>query len=189
MQHALGSCRRNNETFGILMIDLDRFKTVNDTHGHEVGDRVLCEVAELMRNSLREGDTVARLGGEEFLVVLRNIGPQATVDVAEALRRRIEDEVQVADGWNCTVSVGALHVSDAISDSDSLIAAADCALYRAKEHGRNMVVVAMEQDAIDNPCSGPTRVRLIQDDVPAPTAATVVDPANESTHHQGAGRP
>jgi diguanylate cyclase (GGDEF)-like protein/PAS domain S-box-containing protein len=189
MQHALGSCRRNNETFGILMIDLDRFKTVNDTHGHEVGDRVLCEVAELMRNSLREGDTVARLGGEEFLVVLRNIGPQATVDVAEALRRRIEDEVQVADGWNCTVSVGALHVSDAISDSDSLIAAADCALYRAKEHGRNMVVVAMEQDAIDNPCSGPTRVRLIQDALPAPTAAPVVDPADESTPHQGAGRP
>jgi len=178
MQHALGRCRTNNETFGILMIDLDRFKSVNDALGHEVGDRVLCEVAALMRGCLREGDTVARLGGEEFLVVLRDIGSQATVDVAEALRRRIEHEVQVTDGWNCTVSIGALHVSDAISDADSLLAAADCALYQAKENGRNKVVVAMEEDAVDNPCAGLNRVQL------APADADLT-----GTDHEGVIRP
>lgn len=184
MRTAIGRCRRNNESFGILMIDLDRFKSVNDALGHEVGDRVLCDTAKLLRGCLREGDTVARLGGEEFLVVLRNVGPQATVDVAEALRHRIEDEVHVVDGWNLTISIGALHVAEALVDAEALIAAADCALYRAKESGRNLVVVAGEEDAVDNPCAGSGRVRLADAD-----HTDVTDPPATGALQVGALRP
>ncbi|MFM7064627.1 MAG: diguanylate cyclase [Actinomycetes bacterium] len=169
LRHAIGRNRRTHEQFGLLMIDLDRFKLVNDTLGHEAGDRVLCDVAKLLRGCLREGDTVARLGGEEFLVILRNIQAEPTMDVAEALRRRVAEEVAVDDGWNLTISVGVLHVTDAVGDGDALLAAADCALYRAKELGRNRVVVAHEDDVVEPPCAGRPRRPLPTTTLTAPT--------------------
>ncbi len=185
LRNAVGRNRRSHEEFGLLMIDLDRFKLVNDTLGHETGDRVLCDVAKLLRGCLREGDTVARMGGEEFLVVLRNISRRPTLDVAEALRRRVADEVAVDEGWNCTISIGALHVTDATADGDALLAAADAALYRAKENGRNQVVVAEESEAVDISLGGPTLVRLTDGDH-RPGRPTTDLPEPLGTDDQGA---
>jgi len=187
LRSAVGRNLKSHEEFGLLMIDLDRFKLVNDKFkDHSVGDRVLRDVAKLLRGCLREGDTVARMGGEEFLVVLRNISYRPTLDVAEALRRRVEDEVVVADGWNCTVSIGALHVTDASAGDAALLAAADRALYRAKENGRNQVVVAGESDVVDLSLDPPPLVRLADGDHHGRPPADLPEPLgadDQGAHH------
>ncbi len=134
--------RRYGLALGLLMIDLDRFKQVNDSRGHLVGDRVLTQVGDLLRREVRSVDVVARYGGEEFVIALPETGLEGALSFAERIRVRIE-------GWNfgeadnplyTTVSVGAASVPGGnASDPESLIAIADEALYRAKNGGRNLV--------------------------------------------------
>jgi len=134
--------KRRNSALGILAIDIDFFKQVNDTYGHDVGDEVLKEVAKAIKESIRESDIPIRFGGEEFLVLLVDVQPGYSVQVAEKIRKAIENKVINAGVVNLkkTVSIG---VSEYPLDSEKLwqcIKFADIALYRAKEEGRNRVV-------------------------------------------------
>jgi two-component system cell cycle response regulator len=135
--------RRYASTVTLLMIDLDHFKRVNDTHGHLVGDDVLMEAAMLLQNAVRSVDVVARYGGEEFVIVLPETTEEGAVAFAERIRERIEDQgFQVADGLmlHLTASIGvATFPSARVASVEDLFARADEALYRAKAEGRNRV--------------------------------------------------
>ena len=135
---------RAEAPFGILMVDIDHFKAVNDTYGHLVGDRVLRAVAGACRRVVREGDVLVRYGGEEFLVLLPGAGRDDVLQIAERIRRAVS-ETTVEDGasrLNVTVSVGATTFRDTVETPEALVALADRALYDAKDGGRNRLVLA-----------------------------------------------
>jgi diguanylate cyclase (GGDEF)-like protein len=125
----------------VAMVDADRFKAINDTHGHAVGDRVLVALAQLMRATTRAGDLVVRTGGEEFLLVLPDTPPERALEVCERLRSRVaaHDWAALAPGLAVTLSIG-LAGSPPL-DSTLLTQRADAALYRAKQAGRDRVEV------------------------------------------------
>lgn len=125
----------------VLIADIDHFKTVNDTHGHLVGDQVLVDVADSLRQQVRAGDTVGRFGGEEFVVLLPNAGALEACRVAERLRTRVSGLAVPADGMSVqvTISVGVALLRDHGEDLVELLAAADLALYGAKDAGRDRV--------------------------------------------------
>jgi len=135
--------KRRGTSLGILMIDIDYFKQINDKYGHDVGDRVLKEIAGVIKSSVREADYVIRFGGEEILVLLVDVREGTAKKVAEKIRRSIENKVIEISGGviKKTVSIG---VSEFPKDCDGkfwqCIKFADVALYRAKEEGRNRVV-------------------------------------------------
>lgn len=135
--------KRRGTTLGVLMIDIDFFKEVNDRYGHDVGDRVLKEVAQVVKSSVREADYVIRFGGEEILVLLMDVKEGMSEKVAEKIRRNVESKTIEFSGGviKKTVSVG---VSEFPKDCGGMIwrciKFADVALYRAKEEGRNRVV-------------------------------------------------
>lgn len=136
--------RRVSSAVCVLMLDLDRFKLVNDTHGHAVGDSVLRLLADVLRQGLRELDIAGRLGGEEFAVLLTEAGRNDAIEVAQRLRADMASrsvETQSGETVRCTVSIG---VAERIPDEalDDLINRADAALYAAKRAGRNRVAVA-----------------------------------------------
>ena len=121
----------------LLMIDVDNFKTYNDTFGHPAGDEVLRNVAKILQASARGSDVVARYGGEEFVVILRNTNEHIAATVAERFRQSISK-----GDWTkrpITVSIGAATRTDAQASPSALISSADIALYHSKEHGRNRV--------------------------------------------------
>jgi two-component system cell cycle response regulator len=126
-----------------LMLDVDRFKSVNDTFGHAAGDVVLREVSDRVRSHLRSADVVARYGGEEFLVVMSGADAEDGMLVAERLRSAIAAAPIMAEGQALPVTVS-IGIASAVAGtpSDDLIAAADAALYRAKNNGRNRVEAA-----------------------------------------------
>ncbi|PPK98392.1 diguanylate cyclase (GGDEF)-like protein [Kineococcus xinjiangensis] len=133
---------------GLVILDVDHFKSVNDTHGHQTGDDVLVAVAHSLLEGTREGDTVARYGGEEFVVLLPGAGVEATMRRAEQIRARCQaTKVPIIVGedprtLSVTISAGvAVHPADG-ADARALVAAADAALYAAKAGGRNRVVCA-----------------------------------------------
>lgn len=139
-----GRAQREGTSFGLLMVDLDHFKCVNDTHGHLAGDAVLREVAGRLAAGVRRYDQVGRYGGEEFLVVLPGCGLEEVGPLAERLRLQVlaapvsTGEVTV----NVTVSLGGTAAVDGqASDMKSMIRAADLGLYEAKRAGRNRVSV------------------------------------------------
>ncbi len=126
------------------MIDIDRFKQVNDRHGHPVGDAVLAQTAAILESSLRESDAIARYGGEEFAVVLPETGGAAAEHVAEKLRAAVEAQeftsrtVTGEVALRITISIGVASLPDAATRSaETLVARADEALYAAKRRGRN----------------------------------------------------
>jgi diguanylate cyclase (GGDEF)-like protein len=129
---------RQGEQLAVMLVDLDRFKTVNDTLGHAMGDALLCEVAVRLRATVREGDSVARLGGDEFAIL--QIGPEVPQN-AENLARRLVEYVSapyVIRGCELSVgvSVGIALAGSGSDDVDLLMHNADRALYRAKNEGR-----------------------------------------------------
>ena len=128
--------RRHGYALAVLSFDLDDFKRINDAHGHATGDRVLREVAQVCRSTLRRGDLAGRVGGEEFLLVLPHTDDAAAMHLAERLRGLFEAQVSVAAGWAVTASFGVAVLSDGLSAED-LLHRADEALYRAKHQGRN----------------------------------------------------
>ena len=135
--------RRYEGNVSILLADLDRFKLVNDTLGHVVGDSVLRQVGEILRHEVRTADVVARYGGEEFIVVMPETALGGATMFAERLRQRIEKHEfaeQDQPSLHITVSIGvATYPDDRITTADTFIAVADGALYRAKHGGRNLV--------------------------------------------------
>jgi diguanylate cyclase (GGDEF)-like protein len=135
---------RLNEPLGCVMCDVDHFKSVNDTYGHQAGDAVLRQVAEILKDSAREIDRVGRYGGEEFIVLL----PNANIDDARAFAERVRQAVEAReftyDGGSLrrTLSAGAAAwPHPEIRHQEGLVKAADDALYEAKQHGRNRVEV------------------------------------------------
>ena len=144
-QHMRRITEGSNESglpYAVIMMDLDRFKSVNDTYGHSVGDLVLKEFARRLQENLRGIDLVARLGGEEFLVVLPDTGPTEVEFAAERLRKAIDShEFSIGDGNSIpvTVSIGVAFGGPSDKNPDMLIEQADTALYDAKTTGRNRV--------------------------------------------------
>ncbi|WPN96602.1 GGDEF domain-containing protein [Pseudomonas sp. MUP55] len=143
LQREIDMARRHTHPLSLLMLDIDHFKKVNDTHGHAAGDSVLRAVAAAIKSQLRNVDMVFRFGGEEFLILLSNTGRDAARMVGERLRQA----VQVQDYWvegtrvELTVSLGCSTLLAAES-ADSLLRRADNALYVAKREGRNRLAMA-----------------------------------------------
>lgn len=139
LAHAIHKAHRNSGRLAIFFMDLDHFKTINDSLGHRVGDMLLVEVARRVKSSLREGDTVARLGGDEFTVVLEDVRSTEFVGkVAEKVLKAASQPYMI-DGTeiNISPSIGiSLYPADG-RDADLLIRNADAAMYHAKKHGRN----------------------------------------------------
>ena len=137
---ALARAKRERKTAAVMFIDLDRFKEVNDTYGHAVGDRVLCGAGRLLRAALRTTDTVARHGGDEFTIILENVADVPSIEtVAEKIRSAFMPPVIVekSDGVFVTPSIGiALYPLDA-EEPESLLNAADAVMYDAKAAGRD----------------------------------------------------
>jgi two-component system cell cycle response regulator len=131
----------------VLLMDVDRFKAINDTHGHAIGDAVLQEVAARMRGQVRAADVVARYGGEEFLVVMAGTTAADVLAVAERLRAAVAAEPVVVDGLALpvTISIGVAVATQGMG-AEQVLGAADAALYRAKRDGRDRVVLAEPPD-------------------------------------------
>lgn len=137
--------RRYNHDLSLLMVDLDHFKSVNDTYGHKAGDMVLKKVGEILTKTFRTTDLAARYGGEEFVVLLPHTAEKAAWKLAERVRENIESNEFSFDGktFSVTASIGVASVeSGSLTSDDDLIVKADKALYQAKNNGRNMVVVS-----------------------------------------------
>lgn len=130
---------RYHRSFSILMVDVDHFKEVNDSHGHQAGDEVLAELAKCISSNIRSVDIVGRYGGEEFLVVLPETPEEAATELAERIRLAVESLLLPFD-ISITCSVGVSGIVKGIS-GDGLISRADHALYSAKRAGRNKVIV------------------------------------------------
>jgi diguanylate cyclase (GGDEF)-like protein/PAS domain S-box-containing protein len=139
LQHALARAAREEEQLAVLFIDLDRFKNVNDTLGHHVGDELLKQVAAALSSRLRDGDTLARLGGDEFIVLLENVdGEYGARHVADKLVAMFEQPFMVSDyELFVTCSVGVSLFPRDGADLNMLVRNADVAMYQAKARGRN----------------------------------------------------
>ena len=149
LRREAGRLRRTGGSLALVMIDLDHFKRINDTHGHRVGDQVLARVGRLLRSSARNLDLPARFGGEEFAVLLYDTEMAGALAFCERFRANLRDmRVPVAGGAavQVTASLGVSVGSD-LADPDALIEAADRALYRAKGEGRDRLVTVMVQGA------------------------------------------
>jgi len=145
LQNELLRCGRERQPVSVLLADLDRFKQINDTFGHQTGDVVLCEVARRMKSVVRRYDAVGRYGGEEFLIVL----PGCDGEVAAAQAQRIREAITVSPIVSGMISLqvtGSIGVSwrgaTGNSDTNGLVRDADLALYRAKDAGRDRVELA-----------------------------------------------
>ncbi|MEH5880695.1 GGDEF domain-containing protein [Klebsiella variicola] len=129
----------------VMMIDIDNFKMFNDTWGHPMGDRVILVVADLIKKNVRSEDILARLGGEEFGVIMMNINPTDAEKLAERIRRTIESRTQNGNGYNIpktvTLSIGLLNIENTHSTISQVNHLVDKALYDAKRKGKNCVVV------------------------------------------------
>jgi len=137
----LAAARRNAEPVSLVMLDIDHFKTVNDSYGHAAGDDVIKEIASILRDSVRESDLVGRIGGEEFAVVLPRARSEESCGLAERIRQKISCLTLDARGTNIglTASLGVAESSDEHGTLDELLSRADHALYEAKAAGRNRV--------------------------------------------------
>lgn len=140
LEYEIGRSERHGHEFSLLMLDLDDFKDINDSYGHPTGDEALCGVAEILRENVRKGDLAARIGGDEFAVILMETGREGAATVAATLGRVLRERVFTAPDskhFHLTVSVGiATYPVDAQNESD-LLAGADVAMYRAKEMGKD----------------------------------------------------
>ena len=142
IHHLAHLSQRNDNIVGVLMIDIDRFKTINDTYGHPFGDRILKRVANCIREAIRASDVLGRYGGEEFLVFLSRVEPVALGQVGEKIRKAIAD--LSLDKVNITVSIGIAHghVGRAVEETiKDLINKADEKLLKAKASGRNRIEI------------------------------------------------
>lgn len=153
LQTEFARSRRYEREISLLMIDVDRFKRVNDQHGHLVGDRLLVMLAQDIQGALRDSDTLGRLGGEEFGVVLPDTQLAEAVLVAERIRtsvRHRHDQEPGSIHLQTTVSVGVVSMHPGISDYEDLYHLADVSLYRAKEQGRDRICISDSQVAKDD---------------------------------------
>jgi diguanylate cyclase (GGDEF)-like protein len=139
---AFDKALKRKEDFSVVVFDLDRFKRINDTFGHEMGDGVIIAVSDICKQLVREGNLIGRLGGEEFIVVLPNLNGEKAVEIAEAMRLGIADYdwKSMDSKLSVTSSFGVACLTERTDDIDGLIRISDDALYHAKDAGRNTVI-------------------------------------------------
>ncbi|MBI2403451.1 MAG: diguanylate cyclase [Gemmatimonadetes bacterium] len=174
--------QRNARPFALLMIDVDHFKRYNDAFGHLAGDDVLKRVADALQGTVRTADYAARYGGEEFIALLPETPLDSALEVAERIRTRMAEEEFGTNGSRVTLSIGLGEFPTDGATPEAVIAAADGALYRAKEHGRNCVVttrtlltpVQVEGTPLEPPSAPPT---VSPKTGAGPTAPDVQSPA------------
>lgn len=163
LETALQRCARRGGHVGVLLCDVDLFKTVNDTYGHTAGDRYLVEVAQRMAGAVRDGEEIARVGGDEFLVLAEGVDSDGLDAIAERLVAAVQQPVLLAPGRQVTPSLSiGVALSEATRSGDSVFTHADQALYQAKKGGRGRI------QHFDAPLRLALRERqLIEDDLPA----------------------
>jgi len=160
LEHSIDRSARHRESLALLLVDMDDFKLVNDSFGHDAGDKLIKAVGELLSRSLRRADTVARLGGDEFAVIVENIdGVDDAISIADNLSTVLEHNVRLDDQETFTgASIGIAIYPEDGEDARTLLKNADTALFRAKEKGRHcfqfykpeMSVTAMERLELEN---------------------------------------
>lgn len=140
-EQEFAKARRYNRPFSLFMLDLDHFKNINDSYGHDIGDLVLADMAHILDSELRETDIPGRIGGEEFAVALPETEQKKAVETAERLRRTVEEAAfeTPAGDLRLTISIGVTSISEDTPELKSILRQADKALYRAKGSGRNRV--------------------------------------------------
>lgn len=157
VQQALASCRRDRRPLALLLMDLDRFKEVNDTFGHHQGDLLLQEIGRRLRAGLREADTVARLGGDEFAVLLPLTDAHGASETARTLLEMLGAPIDLEDrAFEVSASIGIAVFPDHGDDSATLLRRADVAMYAAKRAGTGAAVYSPDQDQ-----NSPDRVALV----------------------------
>ena len=146
LQQALASSARSGLDGALLFIDLDNFKELNDTRGHDTGDQLLTQIAQRLGDCIRENDTVARLGGDEFVLMLVGLSPSRpeAVQQAEVVARKVQSVLEKPYPfkdflYTSTASIGVAMFSEPGNSSEDIIKRADIAMYRAKAAGRNAV--------------------------------------------------
>lgn len=176
LRRTLEQARQDDSPVSILLVDIDRFKPINDTYGHLTGDAALRRIGGMLQTTLRLYDTVGRYGGEEFLIILPECPPQDAVDVAERLRAHVGSRriPTAAGALFVTVSVGVGTKAGVTCEPDDLIERADRALYQAKHAGRNRVAGPLDALAV-----------LSADRVPLHGVAS--DPTSAHTESSAAG--
>lgn len=144
LEQEFARARRAEKSVGVLMLDLDSFKNVNDTYGHLAGDEVLVRAAETAQACLRAADVLVRYGGEEFMAVLPDVDSESLLQIAERIREAVSRETVGSDGdsISVTTSVGAALYPGSATTSNALLREADTALYLAKAQGRDRVILA-----------------------------------------------
>jgi two-component system cell cycle response regulator len=145
LEAEIDRAQRYDRPLSLLLVDLDHFKDVNDTHGHAGGDEVLRAVADVLAAVCRDVDLAARIGGEEFAILLPETDARGAEHVAERARGRIAESHHRAPsgaGFRITASAGVASLGREVTSAEGLLQAADDALYRAKGEGRNRVVAA-----------------------------------------------
>jgi diguanylate cyclase (GGDEF)-like protein/PAS domain S-box-containing protein len=138
---AVAHSNRTRGKLVVAFVDLDNFKQINDTHGHEVGDQYLIAVASRLGQAVRQSDTVARWGGDEMILLLSNIEEQDIRTVCERLKDRVQKQLTLEDGCFVTMSMGVAIYPDDAKDPDQLLQSADAALLLAKNRARNEVII------------------------------------------------
>ncbi|GKV80686.1 diguanylate cyclase [Pectobacterium versatile] len=146
LRHEISLAMHSSTSLSIAMIDIDHFKSVNDTYGHAAGDNILKRIAEILYESTRNSDYVFRYGGEEFMIVLIETPKAAAYTIIERLRKKIQDHpIHLQNGGSVTMTISAgIAVYSGHPDYECLIKAADDALYQAKANGRNRIEYAPE---------------------------------------------
>jgi diguanylate cyclase (GGDEF)-like protein len=141
MQKQIILSNQNKDVFSFLMLDIDYFKKVNDSYGHPVGDKILIHIVSICKEYLRKNDYLARVGGEEFAILL----PLTDINEAKLIANRIREKVENSPFLHkdkpihCTISIGCITHNDQLTESSHIYKLADSALYDAKNSGRNLV--------------------------------------------------
>lgn len=145
-EQEMARCMRYERPLTLIMLDVDHFKAINDTHGHAVGDAVLIHIAEVLRESARISDIFARYGGEEFVILAPETDREAAHNLAERIRSRLEQQPTIVNGqdYPVTVSLGLAFLSNH-PNLEKLLLEADRALYRAKANGRNRIEQSVQE--------------------------------------------
>lgn len=146
----IGLHKRYKDDLSVMMIDIDHFKSINDTHGHDTGDQVLMRVAEILQSMVREVDIVARLGGEEFAILMPDTKRLGSAVLAERTRKAVEDATLTVDGKTIriTASIGVASIKgEDVENMSDFLQIADKRLYLAKQNGRNRICVNDDGDS------------------------------------------
>ncbi|HAH01834.1 MAG TPA: GGDEF domain-containing protein, partial [Vibrio sp.] len=141
-------CKGTDKQHVLVLLDLDKFKTINDEHGHPTGDRALVHISQQIRKHLMSDELFGRLGGEEFLIMLTDTKPSEVRERVEELHYAISSTVFLSESkkpLNVTASFAYLATSNALSDFDDLYSVLDQALYQAKSNGRNCIIDAYNE--------------------------------------------